>query len=456
MLKQNKFGLITKTVAGFLTLALMLPSPAYSNRPVGVARVPDILERLSKELISTLPPGRSESLNYRSQTHALDFELNKPLTVNGWEITVTQISPGEIYLAVAGLAPNRSELRMLVLSRQRGESIIIGDNIVVTVVGIRGDKVRLGIQAPHEIPVHRQEVHEAIQREAEAEATLRRIIDQLFENESNTQDFEQAISQLINEQNNEAPDKKGFVIAVLSGYLTPDVASSSRSPEELSKIYIALARLKNPPAAGSGPAETRSELRRDTRRRDTSRTAAYMYRLNISAPPPVDYEHVLKSRGVAASPVGGVYLLDAETALDFGGLGLLSTIYGKNPSVVLVRDDSDEAFVAAFNKKLPAAAQQIETARTVAEANLKLKTKVTKQIADLGGVDSRAFEFKGALISPTSLDPDGITLKKQLEDNKFVVQIMDEVRFRRMAEAAGIGFYIQLLSEAYSAFTKSA
>jgi carbon storage regulator len=54
---------------------------------------------------------------------------------------------------------------MLVLSRQRDESIIIGDNIVVTIVDIRGDKVRLGIQAPGEIPVHRREVYEAIQRE---------------------------------------------------------------------------------------------------------------------------------------------------------------------------------------------------------------------------------------------------------------------------------------------------
>ena len=53
---------------------------------------------------------------------------------------------------------------MLVLSRKRDESIIIGDNIVITVVDIRGDKVRLGIQAPTEIPVHRQEVYEAIQK----------------------------------------------------------------------------------------------------------------------------------------------------------------------------------------------------------------------------------------------------------------------------------------------------
>lgn len=54
---------------------------------------------------------------------------------------------------------------MLVLSRQRDESIIIGDNVVVTVVDVRGDKVRLGIDAPVEIPVHRREVYEAIQRE---------------------------------------------------------------------------------------------------------------------------------------------------------------------------------------------------------------------------------------------------------------------------------------------------
>lgn len=54
---------------------------------------------------------------------------------------------------------------MLVLSRHRDESIMIGDNVVVTIVDIRGDKVRLGIDAPQDIPVHRQEVYDAIQRE---------------------------------------------------------------------------------------------------------------------------------------------------------------------------------------------------------------------------------------------------------------------------------------------------
>ena len=54
---------------------------------------------------------------------------------------------------------------MLVLSRQRDESIIVGDNVQITIVDIRGDKVRLGIEAPPHISVHRKEVFDAIQRE---------------------------------------------------------------------------------------------------------------------------------------------------------------------------------------------------------------------------------------------------------------------------------------------------
>ena len=51
---------------------------------------------------------------------------------------------------------------MLVLSRKKNESIIINDNIIVTVIEIRGDKVRLGIEAPRDVTVHRREVYEAI------------------------------------------------------------------------------------------------------------------------------------------------------------------------------------------------------------------------------------------------------------------------------------------------------
>ena len=61
---------------------------------------------------------------------------------------------------------------MLVLSRHRDESIMIGDDVVVTIVDIRGDKVRLGIEAPQAIPVHRQEVYEAIKRENEQAAQM--------------------------------------------------------------------------------------------------------------------------------------------------------------------------------------------------------------------------------------------------------------------------------------------
>ncbi len=61
---------------------------------------------------------------------------------------------------------------MLVLSRQRDETIMIGDDVEITVVDIRGDKVRLGITAPRRIKVHRKEVYDAIKRENEQAATL--------------------------------------------------------------------------------------------------------------------------------------------------------------------------------------------------------------------------------------------------------------------------------------------
>jgi len=57
---------------------------------------------------------------------------------------------------------------MLVLSRKKDEKIIVGDNISIMVIEIRGDKVRLGISAPKDVTVHREEIYEAIQREAQA------------------------------------------------------------------------------------------------------------------------------------------------------------------------------------------------------------------------------------------------------------------------------------------------
>ena len=61
---------------------------------------------------------------------------------------------------------------MLVLSRQRDETIMIGDDVEITVVDIRGDKVRLGITAPRHIQVHRKEVYDAIKRENQQAARL--------------------------------------------------------------------------------------------------------------------------------------------------------------------------------------------------------------------------------------------------------------------------------------------
>jgi carbon storage regulator len=61
-----------------------------------------------------------------------------------------------------------SGIGMLVLSRKRDESIVIDGNIVLTIVDIRGDKVRIGVEAPSTVPVHRKEVHDALKRESDS------------------------------------------------------------------------------------------------------------------------------------------------------------------------------------------------------------------------------------------------------------------------------------------------
>ncbi|HEV2971890.1 MAG TPA: carbon storage regulator CsrA [Pirellulales bacterium] len=58
---------------------------------------------------------------------------------------------------------------MLVLSRKKNESIVINNDITIVVVEIRGDKVRLGVEAPKEVPVHRREVYDAIHRNSRAD-----------------------------------------------------------------------------------------------------------------------------------------------------------------------------------------------------------------------------------------------------------------------------------------------
>jgi carbon storage regulator len=67
---------------------------------------------------------------------------------------------------------------MLVLSRKKDETIMIGDEVEITIVDVRGDKVRLGITAPKSIPVHRREVYDAIQREKKAAAESQNHVEQ--------------------------------------------------------------------------------------------------------------------------------------------------------------------------------------------------------------------------------------------------------------------------------------
>lgn len=65
---------------------------------------------------------------------------------------------------------------MLILSRKPGQSLVIGDNITVKILEVSGDNIKIGIEAPREVPVHRQEVFEAIKKENQAAATVKKDI----------------------------------------------------------------------------------------------------------------------------------------------------------------------------------------------------------------------------------------------------------------------------------------
>jgi len=73
---------------------------------------------------------------------------------------------------------------MLILTRRVGETLMIGDDVTVTVLGVKGNQVRIGVNAPKEIPVHREEIYERIKREQEAAAQAQQAQpDPMFGNE---------------------------------------------------------------------------------------------------------------------------------------------------------------------------------------------------------------------------------------------------------------------------------
>ena len=67
---------------------------------------------------------------------------------------------------------------MLILTRRVGESLIIGDDVTVTVLGVKGNQVRIGVDAPKNVSVHREEIYERIQKEKQGESTEQQPTDQ--------------------------------------------------------------------------------------------------------------------------------------------------------------------------------------------------------------------------------------------------------------------------------------
>jgi carbon storage regulator len=71
--------------------------------------------------------------------------------------------------AGSGITRNsEQESTMLILTRRIGETLNIGDNVQVTVLGVKGNQVRIGVNAPKDVPVHREEIYQRIQKEKEA------------------------------------------------------------------------------------------------------------------------------------------------------------------------------------------------------------------------------------------------------------------------------------------------
>lgn len=116
----------------------------------------------------------------------------------------------KLFVVNLGKPGRQKELIMLVLSRQKDESIVIGDDVEIVIVDVRGDKVRLGITAPKEIPVHRREIYDAIQREkAEAKAAEGKAAEDKPEKAAENQPEDGHESQVQDEAVEPAVKKRG-------------------------------------------------------------------------------------------------------------------------------------------------------------------------------------------------------------------------------------------------------
>ncbi len=105
---------------------------------------------------------------HRTRENSAGWKRVSGYLITRWE--VANNAAGQNVEWVSEKQAREKEFSMLVLSRQRDESIIIGDDIEITIVDIRGGKVRIGINAPKNITIHRKEIYEAIRKEKEQAA----------------------------------------------------------------------------------------------------------------------------------------------------------------------------------------------------------------------------------------------------------------------------------------------